>query len=250
MIKTKSTYYDKIIAAILNPVKKVSALMSLIVVVSINGNLYLGSDGRVTDAITGQPREYNLCKVYQITKYVGMVSAGRHLDEFPAKLKKWCEDNKIIYVPKIIPVVSQIANDIWQKHLEEIKEKSREYPKISETPLIFMIAGFDSLKKEPIIYSFDSRKQFSPELRDPVDSVYALSTNSATGQIDSEKPDEIIKDYIELNVKSKAVTNMDRTIVEAIEKAIEHFSKTNNSIGLPIFLGKITKSNGFEWIKN
>ena len=117
MIKTKSTYYDKIIAAILNPVKKVSALMSLIVVVSINGNLYLGSDGRVTDAITGQPREYNLCKVYQITKYVGMVSAGRHLDEFPAKLKKWCEDNKIIYVPKIIPVVSQIANDIWQKHL-------------------------------------------------------------------------------------------------------------------------------------
>ncbi len=147
---------------------------TLVCCLTTKENIYLYSDGRITKY--GQIISEEFSKVHKITKFVGMLTAGVHLEPFKPNLVKNCYAHSIDYIDEVAEIASTLLIKIWHANLPLMDRLEKEEQK----RVFIFLTGYTRLS-EPKLYYLDSvsRPRFLPQQRylfaDPLQDIEIAS---------------------------------------------------------------------------
>jgi len=218
---------------------------SLITVFTVKDRIYLFSDGRVTDSVTGQVIGEQ-SKVYKISKYSGMLTAGRYLPRLHGIIIEKGKKNRCLYVEDYLTIFETALKTQWKWLIQRLEEEDD----INDVRVFIFLAGYGR-DRQPRLFYFDSNNNFEIQERrlfqKSVDiEIGSMTHNSGNMSSATGIVSKMLKKHISEHRTNNGYLNL---FYLSFEDAKKKLSKMHHSIGGKTYYSIIDPVMGYQKMK-
>lgn len=163
--------------------------------------IYLFSDGRTTDIITGKIISNSRNKIYKISDKCALLSAGIKIDGLQSDILNFSRKNNKIYVDEIASYCSLYLSKFWKDMIDY--NKNNTYP-IKDVRIFLFVCGYDKNNKQREFY-LDNLSRVPFEVKEHVISYTNQDIDIAT--MGGNNSSIILQKYLSKNsLQSKRIS--------------------------------------------
>jgi len=216
---------------------------TVIAVFTTREEIYLFSDGRLTNLDTGKFNDA-YPKVHRLSKYTGLLTAGINMPDLPVQVSTIASRSNLLYVKDIVPIVRDVMTDIWH-----YLEGTNVLDKMAERKAFAFICGFDQ-NLIPHVYYIDNNT--TPPFVIKEKSLFTGTINLEIASISTGSGEFVDPSQMLANEISKNYSNsipLKSILLKSFNSVKLNLAKTNSWIGGQTFYSKITKKSGYTKIQ-
>lgn len=214
---------------------------TLVCCLTTKENIYLYSDGRVTK--DGQIVSQEFSKVHKVTKFVGMLTAGMHLEPFKPNLVENCSADSIDHIDGVAGIASTLLSKIWDANAQLMDRREKE----EKMRVFIFLAGYTHLS-EPKLYYLDSvsHPRFLPQQRclftDPLREIEIAGLVSDES---NDNPSNLMGGHVQSMLQKYGLSDLKGLFLASFDRTKEEINARNDRIGGRTFCACIDPMLGY-----